>query len=158
MTQPRLLWVDDDGKRRRFKYEEAVLRKTWSITWAHSVYSAANALASSDYEAIILDQTLPFRDEQPPNDIWGGCALLFWLSRPEKLPGVPRAPAYEGLLALTPRPRNREAKVCVVSAFDDEGVAAQMRGVRSDLMVRPKPIDLDALRQFLENTAPGAFE
>ena len=154
MTQPRLLWVDDDGRRRRFKYEESVLQKTWSITWAYTVYSAAMILAEAEFDAIILDQTLPFKD-QPPNDIWGGCALLWWLSKPGLSEAIPRAQVYAELAALTPSPKNRQAKVCVVSAFDDEGVAAQMRCARPDLVVRPKPIDLDALRQFLNTVQVG---
>jgi hypothetical protein len=150
MTQPKLLWVDDDGRRRRFRYEEAVLKKAWDISWAHSVYGAAQALTSAEYEAIILDQTLPFKD-QPQTDIWGGCALLCWLTKPSAaLAVIPRAQIYEELNSLTPLPSNRTAKVCVVSAYDDEGVAAQMRAARPDLVVRPKPIDLDALRGFLE--------
>lgn len=153
-TQPRLLWVDDDGVRRRFQYEESVLRRTWSITWAYTVYSAAEKLATEAFNAIILDQTLPFKDH-PPNDIWGGCALLWWLSKGGISEAVPRAQTYAELTTLTPLPGNREAKVCVVSAFDDASVAAQMRTARADLMVRPKPIDLDALRQFLGAVPQG---
>jgi DNA-binding NarL/FixJ family response regulator len=155
MTQPRLLWIDDDGSRRRFRYEEAVLSKTWFIAWAHSVYGAAETLSTSEYQAILLDQSLPFKN-QPQTDIWGGCALLWWLTKPgESLAVIPRAQLYEELNALTPLAKNRVAKVCVVSAYDDEGVAAQMRAARPDLVVRPKPIDLDALRRFLETVARG---
>lgn len=155
MTQPRLLWVDDDGKRRRFRYEETVLKRTWAISWAYSVYAAARTLTESEYEAIILDQTLPFKD-QPHCDIWGGCALLWWLAKPgESLTMIPQAQLYEELKALVPLPANRAAKVCVVSAYDDDGVAARMRAARRDLVVRPKPIDLDALRSFLETVARG---
>lgn len=155
MTQPKLLWVDDDGLRGRFKYEERVLKQVWSIVFAQSVYGAAEALSSSEYDAILLDQTLPFKDHGPSNDIWGGCALLWWLARSDDRPAMPRDQIYRELFDLKPLPKNCKARVCVVSAFDDLKVATRMREARADLVVHPKPIDMDVLQEFLRAVPRG---
>ena len=57
----RLLWTDDDGAD-WFVYEAAMLRRAgWEIHWARDVTSAVDRLSAEPFDALIIDQMLPWR-------------------------------------------------------------------------------------------------
>lgn len=127
---PRLLWTDDDG-RRRFVYEIDLLGDHgWEVHWAESIDDAAGMLRDETWDALIIDQMLPFRRGRKPSltelpNVWGGCVLLWWLRRstvpPSKLSGS--GIEDEPFFGLAPEESNRDIPVVVVSAFHDEEVA-----------------------------------
>ena len=100
--QKRLLWTDDDG-RDWFVYEEHMLRaEGWEVRWARDLDEAAALLAAEPFDALVLDQMLPFTfanigAEPHARRLWGGCLLLWWLRQrrwPERAPYPPDIRAH----------------------------------------------------------------
>jgi CheY-like chemotaxis protein len=164
---PRLLWIDDDGPE-RFMNERRRLRKArWTVEWARGLQSAVERLTVEPFDAMLLDQMLPWPDREPgePPDttveVWGGALLLWWLRRgraPDSL-GSAVVARYAEMWDQQPTAANRAMPVVVISAFDDSDVRAQLLevcdegegGSPFDTPIWTKPVDLDALMAFLED-------
>lgn len=151
-TGPRVLWTDDDPPE-RYEYESFVLEdEGWDVVWAPDVSSAARLLAREHFDALILDQMLPYEGLQPGGDpLWNGCLLLRWLRGKGPPPSLKLDP-NGGLGQLRPATENRDIPTVVVSAFHDPNVEAAMRDASAqdkNLPVVPKPIDMSALLDFL---------
>ena len=149
----RLLWVDDDGEK-RFRYEKRFLQqKGWAVVWAEDIDTACLLLATEEFGALILDQSLPFVKEVTPTGIEGGYLLLHWLrqgSLPEQF-DLPQGeiPVQHGLPIST----NRYLPVLFISAYYDEDLRAQMQklnGEHRSIEIAPKPVDQQDLLRFVE--------
>lgn len=99
----RILWIDDDGPQ-RFPYECRLVNEDfgWELHWAASVQEGAMALASTDYDGLIVDLMLPVLKPERFGSteemlIWGGYWILAWLK------GIPamKWEAKEALLAAS---------------------------------------------------------
>ncbi|MET0388471.1 MAG: response regulator [Polyangiales bacterium] len=152
---PDLLWVDDDGPH-RFKYEEVVLREDhgWQITWSRSIEGAIDALATRRFDAIVLDQMLPLADDSAAAGYWGGYALLHWLKGCKEPTPQPPPEHARRFVGKTPHPGNAEARVCIVSAFEDLTVQKAIRTVCPQIAIFPKPLELERLEEFLAAQEP----
>lgn len=146
-----LLWVDDDGEE-RFLYEKHNLEiKGWSITWALTVFEAAERLAEKLFDAVLLDQMLPPRRYEDEPSLWGGCALLYWLRGGGLLRNTKD---FDFVASLTPLSHNQEIRVTLVSAFYDEQVNEYINNAPgSAVELVQKPINLTRLLTYLEGTS-----
>lgn len=163
----RLLWIDDDGPS-RFRFERRRLRRMgWSVDWALGLQSAVGKLSEGPFDAILVDQMLPWPDREAGEsrdtkiEVWGGALLLWWLRRgraPEAL-GSAVESRYADMWTVQPAAANRAVPAVVLSAFDDPDVRRQMLkvcdagegGCAFDTPVWTKPVDLDALMAFLDD-------
>jgi CheY-like chemotaxis protein len=146
-----LLWVDDDGEE-RFLYEKYNLEKRgWRITWAFTVREAAMKLAEDSYDAVLLDQMLPPRNNEDEPSFWGGCALLYWLRGGGRLQDTRD---FDFVADFIPRPHNQIIRVTLVSAFYDDQVMSYVVNAPGPAveLVR-KPIDLSHLVACLEGSS-----
>ena len=154
----RLLWTDDDGAD-WFVYEASMLsRAGWEIHWARDVTSAVERLSAEPFDALIIDQMLPWRTGEVPTaetiQIWGGCTILWWL-RQQRCPEAVPFPTRIRELAFwnqQPHPGNRAVPAIFVSAFYDEQVEQVTRSAsRADasLEILAKPVRLGDLEHFL---------
>jgi DNA-binding response OmpR family regulator len=145
----RLLWVDDDAPE-RFQYEATVLTEDYriEIMWARSVAEAVQLLSKRTYEAVVLDQMLPFKSDSVVSDYWGGCVILHWLKRSKYPSSAPPAEDPSVLLG-TPLAANVHAPVCFVSAFSDDDVHRELLRACDPLLIFPKPLELKMLEEFL---------
>lgn len=154
----RILWTDDEPGRFRFA-EWELTDAGWTVEWARDVETAAHKLAREPFDALILDQMLPFEPSDEADRYWGGCLLLRWLRgapSPEKAT-VADARQKEVLGRLSPLPDNTTVPALVVSAFYDEQVVEATRSAsRQDREIPflDKPVDIDEVRRILER--PGA--
>jgi CheY-like chemotaxis protein len=146
----RLLWVDDDAPE-RFQYEATVLLEDYKIevAWARSVAEAIQLLRTQQYEAIVLDQMLPFSSGSLMTDYWGGCVVLHWLKR-SKYPSAAPPAEDPSVFIGAPLAANMQAPVCVVSAFNDDDVHRELQRACERLQIFPKPLDLEMLEEFLD--------
>lgn len=152
----RLLWTDDDGAD-WFVYEASMLRRDgFEIHWARDVTSAVERLSREPFDALIIDQMLPWRSGEAAEkrQIWGGCAILWWL-RQQRWPAAVPFPTRIRELSLwdeSPHPHNRTIPAIFVSAFYDEMVEQVTRGASAAddaLEILAKPVRLDDLQGFL---------
>lgn len=156
-TKRRLLWIDDDGPG-RFEYERYLVeREGWSLVWAEHVLDAAKLLSSEPFEALVLDQMIPFdRDDFGPLDPWGGCLLLRWLRGTYPPRHVPlKMTTREGHLGVhaPPLPQNMGLRLLVVSAFHNDQVLAEIRSASEKdqhLVVASKPLNEKRLLELLK--------
>ncbi len=155
----RILWTDDEPG--RFGFAAWELRDAgWTIDWAEDVQTAAQKLSKERYDALIVDQMLPFEPEDVADRYWGGCLLLRWLRgapSPEKAP-VAEARQKEVLGRRTPRAENVHLPALVVSAFYDPDVVDATRSASPqdhEIAFVDKPVDVDEVRRILERTRPG---
>jgi CheY-like chemotaxis protein len=142
-----LLWIDDDGPE-RFPYEAIVLaEKGWEIQWAKTGKEAVEALSSQEFDAIILDQMLPWirRISASREPVWAGCLLLAWLRGHDRPSLAPQLPGFEQLPNFQPLEANRAKPVVLVSAYHDLEVEDALRLIQPDLQQFVKPIDADDL-------------
>lgn len=150
--RPRLLWTDDDAPD-RFEYEALVLgEEGWDVVWATSVSEAARLLAEQHFDAMLLDQMLPYTGLKHGDPLWNGALLLRWLRGKGPPSNVTLDPRGE-LSMLKPRVENREIPTVVVSAFHDPLVDSAMRDASEQdraLPLAPKPIDVGALIGYLD--------
>lgn len=151
-TRHRLLWTDDDAPD-RFEYEALVLgEEGWDVVWAKSVSEAARLLADQPFDALLLDQMLPYTGLKYGDPLWNGALLLRWLRGKGPPPNVTLDPKGE-LNTLKPRVENREIPTVIVSAFHDPQVDSAMRDASEQdraLPLAPKPIDVGALLSYLD--------
>jgi CheY-like chemotaxis protein len=149
--QNRLLWVDDD-KPDKFLYEQMILKNEgWDIRWATTVVEAARTLSDERYQALLLDQMLPYEEDKRP-DVWSGCLLLRWLRQAELRTGNELEENYLELHELKPLRENTSMEVIVVSAYADETVEQEMRSASErdrNLLFEPKPVILDDILDIL---------
>ena len=160
----RLLWTDDDGAD-WFVYEVHMLAAAgWEVIWAHDVLEAADLLSRQPFDALFLDQMLPWQrstHQKEALQIWGGCTLLWWLRQgrsPDALP-YPERFRRLALWQQAPLPANRTTPVTVVSAFYDEQVEQLTRSAAPQdegLELLAKPVRLDDLLGFLAALPPHA--
>ncbi len=150
-ARPRLLWTDDDAPD-RFEYEALVLgEEGWDVVWATSVSEAARLLSGQHFDAMLLDQMLPYTGLRHGDPLWNGALLLRWLRGKGPPSSVTLDPNGE-LSMLRPMPENRDIPTVVVSAFHDPLVDAAMREASEQdraLPLAPKPIDVSALISYL---------
>lgn len=167
----RVLWVENDGPS-RFVWEERQLHESgWTIAWALTIEQAIDQLAVQSFDAIILDQFLPYTSSDPdarmvvdgPPQAWGGCVLLWWLRRMAPPKDLPRELGDEWKKRRegwpSPLPCNTDISATVASDYDYDEIrkslqAASLKGLDTELEVLPKPIETDALLAFLR-TAVG---
>jgi len=150
-----LLWVDDDGPE-RFLYEAYMLERSgWKVQWARSVMEGMESLGQERFDAVLLDQMLPFgvlgADGGDPPDVWAGCLLLYWLrglSRPSAAPPV-RASDEREFSSRRAREENREVPAIIVSAFYDDDVDAAVKKVQA-VPQFSKPLEVQQLLAVLE--------
>lgn len=147
-----LLWVDDD-KPDKFLYEEMMLsNEGWGIQWATNVVEAARTLSAKKYQALLLDQMLPYEKDKRP-DVWSGCLLLRWLREAELRTGIEMEENYRELHDLKPLRENTSMEVIVVSAYADESVEQEMKSASEKdryLRFEPKPVIFDDILDILK--------
>jgi CheY-like chemotaxis protein len=156
----RLLWTDDDGPD-RFMFECHMLEKSgWKVDWALDVTEALDRLAKVPYDALLLDQMLPWRHEDQ-NQLttrettpWGGYEVLHRLrraqNRHDKAP--PQSGEHGSWVGTEPLAENVGVPVLVISAFYDKDVLAAIRSASvqdRDLVISPKPTNIDEIIDFL---------
>jgi CheY-like chemotaxis protein len=148
----RLLWTDDDGPDR---FEYALWRlaaEGWDITWAYTVDEAATLLREQRFDAALLDQMLPFTDDEEAMNIWGGCTLMRWL---KGLGVASSAPATITGPEGVPEAHNTQIPLAVVSAYRHDDVEAAMLETAPAREPPPwlgKPLDVEALLKVLRTT------
>ena len=154
----RLLVVEDDaalGERLRTR----LVAENYAVDLARDGIDGAHLGATEPYDALILDQMLPFDPSADTDRYWGGCLLLRWLRgapSPEKAP-VTEARQKDVLGRLRPRVENRELPAMVVSAFYDDQVVEATRNASERDHAIPfldKPVDVDEVRRLLEQVPP----
>ncbi len=155
--QRKLLWVDDDDKR-RFAFEEMLLKRNGlDVQWAHDISSALRRLSGEEFDAVILDQALPFYRKElwertSRESVWGGCVVLHWLRGKEPPPQAEGAADKKVLRQYIPKGRNAQVQVLIVSGFFDEELERVTHSASSqdqDLKICPKPLDLNELLGFI---------
>ena len=155
----RLLWTDDDDPF-QFVYETHILQRAgWEIQWARDVQQGAEMLRDARFDALVLDQHMPFDSQHskeipPPLRIWGGCLLLWWLRCQRWPDDAPYAPAISAspIWQWSPSPSNNDLPVIMVSAYYDEEVERIIQSASSidrDLEILTKPLRLPDLQDFL---------
>lgn len=154
----RLLWTDDDGED-WFVYEAHLIAQAgWEIVWAPDVVSAVALLQESRFDALVLDQMLPWQQRSSaPNDtiqIWGGCTVLWWLRRQQWPASAPFPTRIRDLpiWSQRPLPHNQDTPAIFVSAFYDEKIEQVARDASAQdamLSVLAKPVLIDDLQHFL---------
>lgn len=153
--RPVVLWTDDDG-RDRFLYEELVIQaEGWDVAWALDVSSAARRLASEPFDALILDQMVPYEGLLKGDVLWGGCLVLRWLRGKGPPPHLILDPKG-ALSTLRPDERNEEIPAFIVSGFHDPAVEAATRDASAldrNIPLVPKPVDIGVVLQFLRRAA-----
>jgi hypothetical protein len=147
------LWVDDDGPE-RFPYEEFLLERSgWKVRWASSVAEAMERLRRDCFDAVVLDQFLPLRSSETGHGAgaWGGCLLLYWLRGVPPPAGAPETTALDEDKGGNdpPREENRGVRVVIVSAFFDAEVAAAISDLPGTVAAFAKPIEVQALIDYL---------
>lgn len=150
----RVLWVDNDDIK-RFRYERRLLkREGWTVQWAEDIDSAREQLAANCFQALISDQSLPFKKHSTPTGIEGGYLLLHWL-RKGALPERFDLPQPEPRPSIgEPMPENREIPVLFVSGFYDEDLCMSIRElgfVYGTQGILAKPLDDTELMRFISN-------
>ena len=161
--RPRVVWADDEPK--RMPYEARLIKRAgWELVWATSVIEAGRLLERGVFDALLLDQMMPYYGSVPDaREVWGGCLLLRWLAgtnAPSHAPtrwGEPEK-SLERRMRLSdfePQEPNRSIPVMVLSGYYDEDVLRAMREVRPDITVHSKPIQLDRVLAFLAEHLPG---
>lgn len=156
-TKRRLLWIDDDGPG-RFEYERYLVeREGWSLVWAEHVLDAVTRLASEPFDALVIDQMLPFdAEDRGFPDPWGGCLLLRWLRGTYPPRHVPlKMLTREGHLGAQPPPlpANVGLRLLVVSAFHNEEVLGEIRAASEKdqhIVVASKPLNERRLLELLK--------
>jgi hypothetical protein len=155
--RPKLLWTDDDGPN-RFEYERYLIDSCgWSVSWAANVLQASEKLAGETFNALILDQMIPYQgDERGPLFPWGGCLLLHWLrgTYPPKRAPIDDIPPGKDLGQRKPHPDNQRLRVMVVSAFHDDDVLTALRGASDldrHLSISSKPTSDKKILDFLRH-------
>ncbi len=160
--RPRVLWADDEPKRMPFEARR-IKAAGWELVWARSVIEAGQALERMPFQALLLDQMMPYYGSVPDaREVWGGCLLLRWLAgsnAPAHAPtrwGEPdkSAERRQRLTDLSPLAANQGLPVMVLSGYYDDDVLAAMREVRPDVTVHSKPIQLDRVLAFLHEHHP----
>lgn len=156
--KPRLLWTDDDG-RERFLYEEYVIQdEGWDIAWATDVTAAARRLSTEPFDALILDQMLPYEGLRPTDVLWSGCVLLRWLRGKGPPPNLNLEPGG-GLSRMTPLDLNSDIPAFIVSGFHDLAVEAATRDASEqdrNIPLVPKPVDVEIILSFLRQANAGS--
>lgn len=159
-AQLRVLWTDDDPPE-RYEYESYVLAEEgWEVVWAPDVGTAARSLSEQRFDALILDQMLPYDGLESGDPLWNGCLLLRWLRGKGPPPAV-TLDEQGALSRLAPLEANRAIPTVVVSAFHDPNVELAMRDASPmdrQIPLVPKPIDMTALLDFLHAVAASARE
>jgi CheY-like chemotaxis protein len=152
----RLLWIDDDAPD-RFRYEHRLLtRHGWETTWATSASAGAEALRDQVFEVVLVDQMLPWSEEElrkQSEEVWAGCLLLFWLRGKKRPSKAPPRKAFDNLYRMAPLARNRTVPVILSSAYYDEEIAAALLEIELHLPELPKPIDCNRLLELLGSEA-----
>jgi len=160
-----LLWTDDDDPF-QFVYESHILgRDGWEIRWARDVQEGAALLRDHPFDALVLDQRMPFelargQADPPPLRIWGGCVLLWWLRTQRWPDDAPFAPtiASSPIWQWKPAASNTNIPVIMVSAFYDEEIERIIQSASPgdrDLEILTKPLRLPDLQDFLAQPAGG---
>ena len=159
-----LLWTDDDAPD-RFLFEIGRIEtRGWKVDWALDIWEAAQMLASRPFNALILDQMLPFHIGENAHEpvyketqVWGGCVLLRWLrgkGPPDKAP-LDSIEPDQRLRRLHPQPENARIPVIVVSAFYDEDVLTAMRDasdIDKTLEISSKTTNIAEIEELLGAT------
>jgi|SRR6185295_2999055 len=146
------MWVDDDTPT-RFRYERRLLaRQGWNVLWAEDIDSARALLATESFDALIVDQSLPFLKGQTATGIQGGYQLLHWI-RKGVLPDSYDLPQPNPPAAVQPPlPINKICPVLFISAFYDSSLHAKLRElseVDQEIEIVAKPLDPNDLLRFL---------
>lgn len=124
----------------------------WDVVWDTSVSEAARMLSKQPFDALLLDQMLPYTGLKHGDPLWNGALLLRWLRGKEPPPFVTLDPRGE-LSTLRPKDENRDIPTVLVSAFHDPVVDKAMRDASDQdrsLPLAPKPIDVGALLSYLD--------
>jgi CheY-like chemotaxis protein len=147
-----LLWIDDDAPE-RFKHEHRLLsRHGWSVTWATSAMAGAEALRDTSFNAVILDQMLPWKKGTTgtdPEEVWAGCLLFCWLRDRQRPSKAPPRKDFERLYTMAPLATNLAVPVILSSAYFDEDIMTSLQEIEPHLPELPKPIDCDRLLELV---------
>lgn len=157
MEKKRLLWVDDDEEG-RFSFEKLLLeRKGWEGHWVKDIFGALEKLGTEEFDAVILDQALPFKYSNDPlkahrESVWGGCVVLHWLRRQPLPPQAEGAARAKDLKRFQPKGDNSLVQVMIVSGFHDEELEKVTRSISpqdEEIQISPKPLDSQDLLAFI---------
>lgn len=158
---PKLLWIDNDGPT-RFLSERRLMRQLgWEYDWAHAIDEAAERLVGTPYDALVIDQSIPFAAIAPgrptpegPPFVWGGAVLLWWLRRRTPPPDMPQADLVleQPFFAELPDRANGNAPALLYSGFQNRTVESAQRtlhGAGAVIEIARKPIPFEPLQRFL---------
>lgn len=155
--RPRVLWVDDDDRRRFTHIERAITRAGWELDWAEDISRAAELLHVQRFDALILDQMIPGPDIEHRSESWAAYRILCWLRRTAPTGMMHEEPAWRRLDEIAPTPANQWIPVVLASGYHDTELLRaldQANGRREHLRLLPKPVDRDRLLEFLIEARP----
>jgi nucleoside phosphorylase len=158
-ARPLVLWVDDDGPG-RFEFEIYCLkREGYRIDFAVDVIQAATLLCYRKYDAVLLDNLIPYRYGSVESiGAWGGYVLYSWLRNSVRSKRAPPTVSLRDLDQLEPNPLNRGVPVLMCTAFHDDEVWSALQSAKLDnekLLTAAKPINAHTLARWLEMTRAG---
>lgn len=152
-----IIWVDDDDPN-RFIYEQKLIEaRQATLVWAHTPEEAAERLAQDAYDAVILDQFMPFNAGARDRSPWAGYILLCWLrclDAPNNIEQEVREAVQHLRDTYTPARLEGETPVLILSAFHDRDVEEAMQLMQSQggrIPFIPKPADHRQLMSWLQS-------
>jgi CheY-like chemotaxis protein len=156
--RPRVLWVDDDDRRRFTHIERAITRAGWELDWAEDISRAAELLHKHRFDALILDQMIPGPDIEHRSESWAAYRILCWLRGVAPTRMMHEEQAWRRLDEIAPAPVNRWIPVVLASGYHDAELLRSLdraNGRQEHLRLLPKPVDRDRLLEFLSEATPA---
>ncbi|MCO7226086.1 hypothetical protein [Pleionea sp. CnH1-48] len=155
----KLLWIDDDWRFNRFRYEQDRISDTgWEVDFAISICEAVDKLNSQSYQALFLDQQFPYDDDSHIDsrqelDIWAGNIIYAWLFSSDsdlENAGASVRGCLERLKNEYPPPHedNKRLPVLILSSYEKNKNYSSGRG-KPVVNHYAKPLDVDDLLLFL---------
>lgn len=146
-----MLWVDDEGPH-KFRHTARIIGENgWTIEWADCVTSAVDRLANETYDDLLVDQMLPFNEDDEP-DVWNGCILIRWLRGMRPPPGTSGNVDRDQLMRQSPLPENAKLRAIIVSAYNEADVRKATEETEGEIVFKIKPVTVNELLKLLKQT------
>jgi len=160
MTRPpkQLLWVDDDNPMRFFSEIEFLEEDCgYQVKLVHNIQDATKQLNERPFDAIIMDQMLPFSEEDRfagRVSKWGGCFLMAWLRGESPLDshdwGENDSRIYGALCdGDKANIENKKTPILVISAIMEPGPLSTITQINEGRLPVNKPISGEEISQSL---------